>query len=61
MAEFCRNCAKEILGDEHLTDFEYICLPGETTIELCEGCGGYIEVDHTGKRIRIVKKIVGDN
>jgi hypothetical protein len=54
MADFCRQCAKEIWGDENLTDFDGIQTEEDTKNELvtpvlCEGCGIYCEVDHTGK------------
>lgn len=59
MADFCYDCAEKIWGDPELNDFKGLCKPGETIIELCEGCGGYIEVDHEGKRIRMIKDLKG--
>lgn len=31
-----------------------ICKKGETYMELCEGCGDFVELDHTGWRVGTV-------
>lgn len=49
MAEYCKQCAQRIFGAD-TGDFAGLCKPGETTLELCEGCGGFVEVNHEGKR-----------
>lgn len=51
MAEFCKQCAKELGFDN---DFEGLqteaqTKQGFTTQVLCEECGGRCWVDHTGK------------
>ena len=58
MAEFCRDCAEDMFGDGNLNDFNFLCAKGETLVVLCEGCGGYIEVDYYGKKVRMLKKVV---
>ena len=50
MADFCKQCSIKIHGRDH-GDLKGLCKPGETTEELCEGCGDWVEVDHTGARI----------
>jgi hypothetical protein len=49
-ADFCLDCNKEIFSLD-FSDFEGMCLPGETIQVLCEGCGGMITVDHEGKKV----------
>jgi hypothetical protein len=63
MADFCRDCADEIWGDPELNDFEGICDKGYCATVLCEGCGDWILVDHTGKKIDIrqaVQSMISD-
>lgn len=52
MAEFCRNFAVEIEGEAIASKYyRGLCKPGETYEELCEGCGGFVEIDHNGWRV----------
>ena len=50
MAEFCRDCSIEMWGED-TGDFAGIAPEGKMVNVLCEGCGGYILVDHEGKRV----------
>ena len=57
MADFCRQCTKDIYGVEveDKNDFVGSSTPEDTAkglypVVLCEGCGP-IQVDHTGKCI----------
>lgn len=55
MAEFCKQCSEAHFGAD-MGDFAGISTE-ENTFNglypqvLCEGCGGYILVDHTGRRV----------
>ncbi|WP_447556433.1 hypothetical protein [Vreelandella sp. EE22] len=52
MAEYCRNCAVELEGEEIASKYyRGFCKPGESYWELCEGCGGFVEIDHNGWRL----------
>lgn len=54
MADFCKQCSKELLGyNDGSNDMVGLSTPEETIkklypIVLCEGCGP-IQVDHTGR------------
>jgi hypothetical protein len=50
MAEYCQQCAERLFGCD-TQDLSGLCDPGETIWELCEGCGGMVEVDHEGRRV----------
>ena len=50
MAEYCHSCSLSIFGTDY-EDFASLCKEGEHVIVLCEGCGGEIVVDHTGRRV----------
>ena len=56
MADFCRQCTEEVLGQNgNENDFIGASTPEDTAkglypVVLCEGCGP-IQVDHTGKCI----------
>jgi hypothetical protein len=55
MADFCRDCARRVLGvtDEQYDkcgDLNNLCEEGETVSDLCEGCG-FITVDHRGSKV----------
>ncbi len=52
MADFCKQCALHMWGEEIPSDFVGIQTPEVTaqglyTLVLCEGCGG-TQVDHEG-------------
>lgn len=52
MAEYCRNCAVKLFGEKVASrHFRGLCRKGETYTELCEGCGGFVELDHNGWRV----------
>ncbi len=53
MADFCGQCMKEKFGEGIPSDFEGEAPEGETVSVICEGCG-FIEVDHTGDRVRFL-------
>lgn len=50
MSDYCRQCSLKVHGRDH-RDLARLCEPGETVWELCEGCGGDIEVDYNGMRV----------
>ncbi len=51
MAEYCRDCAASFFGEKVAAKyFSGLCKPGETYMELCEGCGGWVELNHLGWR-----------
>ena len=55
MAEFCKQCSKDMFGDDVPNDFVGMSTKEDTDrglypVVLCEGCGP-IQVDHTGKCI----------
>jgi len=50
MADFCKRCAIKYFGED-TKDFAGLCKEGYKIRVLCEGCGGFITVDHTGERI----------
>lgn len=50
MADFCKECAIKTWGQD-TGDVAGLCKEDEMVSVLCEGCGGYIMVDHTGQRI----------
>ena len=59
MAEFCKECAKEMWGDSVPSDFKEMITAeqiddGYVMEVLCEGCG-WIYVDEDGKRIGKIK------
>lgn len=60
MADFCKQHSIEIFGED-TKDLAGLCKPGETVINLCEGCGAYIEVDHEGNKLSIVKDLMVRN
>ena len=50
MADFCWDCAWEVLGVEsELNDMKNLCEEGERVHVLCEGCGEIL-VNNKGKR-----------
>jgi hypothetical protein len=52
VAEYCRNCAAKLFGEKVAAKhYRGICKKGETYMELCEGCGDFVELDHTGWRV----------
>lgn len=63
MADFCKECSEEIfcedMGDLAGLTTEEMTLNEEYAHVLCEGCGDIL-VDHTGKRVKIVKIIRGE-
>jgi hypothetical protein len=57
MADFCAQCAEDLFGDGHSSDFAGLSTAQETAaglyhVVLCEGCGP-IQVDHTGRCVSI--------
>lgn len=51
MADFCRQCSIRDFPDvdyEEFGDLMGLCDPGQTTIVICEGCGGTVPVDYLG-------------
>lgn len=50
MADYCKQCSEAIFGRDG-RDMADLCRPGETTWELCEGCGDLVEVDHEGVKV----------
>lgn len=51
MAEYCRDCSIRFLGPEAAKHAGGLCRRGETTEMLCEGCGGFVTVDHNGQAV----------
>ena len=59
MADFCKDCSIELFGADN-KDLAELCEdPGRIDV-LCEGCGGWIWVDHTGRKICDVDPREGD-
>ncbi|RUR51422.1 hypothetical protein [Vreelandella populi] len=52
MAEYCRNCANRLFG-QTIAEKKYsgLCKADETYVVLCEGCGGWVELDHEGRKV----------
>lgn len=47
MADFCKQCSEEVLGED-FGDLAELVKEGQVLHTICEGCGDCI-VDHTGK------------
>jgi hypothetical protein len=61
MADFCKDCSIKIFGEDS-GDFRGLTTTedwknGYACVVLCEGCGGYIQVDPEGKRVTRVRKV----
>ena len=55
MADFCKPCSIKMFGkDFHDIQAE---APGYTLTALCEGCGGYVTVDHEGDEIEFTDEL----
>jgi hypothetical protein len=52
MADFCKQCSIQHLGTDY-RDFVGVVEEGETWFALCEGCGGFVEVDYEGQRVDV--------
>ncbi len=53
MADFCRSCSIDMFGED-LDDIKAEL--GGTLTFLCEGCGGFVTVDHDGNKVEEDKK-----
>lgn len=52
MADYCKQCSERLFGFDG-RDLAGLCKPGEVVLELCEGCGDFVEVDHEGSQVDI--------
>jgi hypothetical protein len=56
MADFCKDCSEELFGEDSgdLAELstEEDTKNGDFARALCEGCGQYVLVDHTGSVIQ---------
>ena len=50
MASYCQQCNSELFARER-SDFVGLCPEGQVAIVLCDGCGGFVEVDAQGRRV----------
>jgi len=51
MADFCKQCTKELFGEEASKSLNFGIKDDEYTTILCEGCGRNVRVQNDGHRI----------